>query len=75
MTSPRDASVTIQARCCFIKFLEDAVLPISLHMTNTVFIDRAIIVQVTSCPCSSWSSRHPDLLLLIVTPPSAALHE
>ena len=56
MTSPRDASVTIQARCCFIKFLEDAVLPISLHMTNTVFIDRAIIVQVTSCPCSSWSS-------------------
>ena len=55
MTTTRDASVTIQARCCFIKFLEEAVLPISLHMTNTVFIDRAIIVQVTS------SSRHPDL--------------
>ena len=43
--SVRDASVTIQARVCFIKFIEEAILPISLHMTNTVFIDRAIIVQ------------------------------
>lgn len=43
--SLRDASVTIQSRCCFLKFLDEGVLPISLHMTNTVFIDRAIIVQ------------------------------
>jgi len=43
--SVRDASVSIQARVCFLKFMEDSVLPISLHMTNTVFIDRAIIVQ------------------------------
>lgn len=43
--SLRDASVTIQARVCFIKFMEEATIPVSLHMTNTVFIDRAIIVQ------------------------------
>ena len=42
----RDASVSIQSRCCYLKFLDEGVLPISLHMTNTVFIDRAIIVQV-----------------------------
>ena len=41
----RDASVSIQSRCCYLKFLDEGVLPISLHMTNTVFIDRAIIVQ------------------------------
>jgi len=43
--SVRDASVTVAARVCFLKFIEESVLPISLHMTNTVFIDRAIIVQ------------------------------
>ena len=43
--SVRDASVTVQARVCFLKFVEESILPISLHMTNTVFIDRAIIVQ------------------------------
>jgi len=43
--SLRDASVNIQSRVCFVKFLEDTILPICLHMTNTVFIDRAIIVQ------------------------------
>merc|ERR1719154_564758 len=43
--SLRDASVSIQSRCCFLKFLDEGALPISLHMTNTVFIDRAIIVQ------------------------------
>ena len=43
--SLRDASVNIQSRVCFVKFLEDTILPTCLHMTNTVFIDRAIIVQ------------------------------
>jgi len=43
--SMRDASVSIQSRVCFIKFLDEQTLPVSLHMTNTVFIDRAIIVQ------------------------------
>merc|ERR1712013_596937 len=54
--SVRDASVSIQARVCFLKFMEEAVLPISLHMTNTVFIDRAIIVQPFS------SNEIPDEL-------------
>ena len=43
--SLRDASINIQSRVCFVKFMDDNVLPTSLHMTNTVFIDRAIIVQ------------------------------
>ena len=43
--SLRDASINIQSRVCFVKFLEDTILPTCLHMTNTVFIDRAIIVQ------------------------------
>jgi len=43
--SMRDASISIQSRVCFLKFMEDTSLPVSLHMTNTVFIDRAIIVQ------------------------------
>ena len=34
-----------RARVRFLKFMEEAILPISLHMTNTVLIDRAIIVQ------------------------------
>jgi len=43
--SIRDASVQIQQRCCFLKFMDSGSIPLSLHMTNTVFIDRAIIVQ------------------------------
>ena len=43
--SIRDASVQIKSRCCFLKFVDPASLQLSLHMTNTVFIDRAIVVQ------------------------------
>lgn len=43
--SLRDASINIQSKVCFVKFLKDTLLPTCLHMTNTVFIDRAIIVQ------------------------------
>jgi arginine/serine-rich splicing factor 12 len=42
--SIRDASVQIPQRCCFLKFVDGACIPLALHMTNTVFIDRAIIV-------------------------------
>jgi len=43
--SIRDATVQIKNRCCFLKFIEMSTLPLALHMTNTVFIDRAIVVQ------------------------------
>lgn len=43
--SIRDASVQIPQRCCFLKFQDQACIPLALHMTNTVFIDRAVIVQ------------------------------
>ena len=40
----RDASVTISSRCCFVKFCNKESIAIAQHLTNTVFIDRAIIV-------------------------------
>ena len=43
--SVRDANIQVQSRCCFLKFIEGTTIPLALHMTNTVFIDRAIIVQ------------------------------
>jgi len=43
--SMRAASINIQSRVCFVRFQENNTIPIALHMTNTVFIDRAIIVQ------------------------------
>jgi len=43
--SVRDASISITSRCCFLKFVDSEMVPVALHMTNTVFIDRAIIVQ------------------------------
>lgn len=43
--SLRDASVNIQSRVCFVRFADNSSIPIVLHTTNTVFIDRAIIVQ------------------------------
>ena len=57
----RDASVSIQSRCCYLKFLDEGVLPISLHMTNTVFIDRAIIVQVEIC-CQNCGIQYYEFL-------------
>ena len=63
----RDASVSIQSRCCYLKFLDEGVLPISLHMTNTVFIDRAIIVQVNfrqNCENQSQISDEKSIAII-----------
>lgn len=43
--SVRDASISVTSRVCFLKFFDGDHVPVALHMTNTVFIDRAIIVQ------------------------------
>jgi len=40
----RDASVSVQSRCAFIKFGEHRGVDLCQHLNNTVFIDRAIIV-------------------------------
>ncbi|KAJ8977318.1 hypothetical protein NQ317_009336 [Molorchus minor] len=45
----RDVSCPVQSRICYIKFVDQATVGIAQHMTNTVFIDRALIViPVTS---------------------------
>lgn len=40
----RDVSCPVQSRICYIKFVDSATVGIAQHMTNTVFIDRALIV-------------------------------
>lgn len=40
----RDVSCPVQSRICYIKFVDPATVGIAQHMTNTVFIDRALIV-------------------------------
>lgn len=45
----RDVTCPVFSRICFIKFFESSCVAIALHLTNTVFIDRALIV----CPVQS----------------------
>lgn len=40
----RDVSVPVQSRICYVKFFESTCVSVAQHMTNTVFIDRALIV-------------------------------
>lgn len=42
--SVRDAGICIDSRCCFVRFTDPGCVPITQHLNNTVFIDRAIIV-------------------------------
>lgn len=41
--SIRDVSVPVQSRICYVKFGESSSVSFAQHMTNTVFIDRALI--------------------------------
>ncbi|XP_054263912.1 probable splicing factor, arginine/serine-rich 7 [Macrosteles quadrilineatus] len=40
----RDVSVPVQSRICYVKFFDPNCVGVAQHMTNTVFIDRALIV-------------------------------
>lgn len=40
----RDVAVPVQSRICYIKFHDQSSVAVAQHMTNTVFIDRALIV-------------------------------
>ncbi|RXG69958.1 hypothetical protein Avbf_08931 [Armadillidium vulgare] len=40
----RDVAIPVQSRICFIKFLERDTVGVAQHLTNTVFIDRALVV-------------------------------
>nr|CAG4636547.1 EOG090X0EEC [Eubosmina coregoni]SVE70084.1 EOG090X0EEC [Eubosmina coregoni] len=40
----RDGAAQVAVRICFVKFLDANDVNVALHMSNTVFIDRALIV-------------------------------
>ncbi|XP_023954420.2 probable splicing factor, arginine/serine-rich 7 isoform X2 [Bicyclus anynana] len=40
----RDVSCPVQSRICYVKYYDSATVTVAQHMTNTVFIDRALIV-------------------------------
>lgn len=40
----RDVSCPVQSRICYVKYYDAATVNVAQHMTNTVFIDRALIV-------------------------------
>ncbi|XP_031715584.1 serine/arginine-rich splicing factor 11 isoform X1 [Anarrhichthys ocellatus] len=41
---PDDSPLPVTSRVCFVKFLESESVGVSQHLTNTVFVDRALIV-------------------------------
>ncbi|XP_055373399.1 probable splicing factor, arginine/serine-rich 7 isoform X1 [Condylostylus longicornis] len=47
----RDVSCPVQSRICYVKYFESSCVAVAQHLTNTVFIDRALIViPVQSIP-------------------------
>lgn len=50
----RDVSCPVYSRICYVKYVESSCVAVAQHMTNTVFIDRALIV------CAVPSGYIPD---------------
>lgn len=42
--SSSDSPLPVTSRVCFVKFHESESVGVSQHLTNTVFVDRALIV-------------------------------
>lgn len=42
--SSSDSPLPVTSRVCFVKFLGSESVGVSQHLTNTVFVDRALIV-------------------------------
>lgn len=40
----RDVSCPVVSRICYVKYIESSCVAVAQHLTNTVFIDRALIV-------------------------------
>lgn len=49
-----DSQMPVTSRVCFVKFQEPESVGVSQHLTNTVFVDRALIVV----PFAEGLSRH-----------------
>ncbi|EDO43975.1 predicted protein [Nematostella vectensis] len=45
---PESPAITVQSKVCFVKFVDPSSVPIALHLTNTVFIDKSLIVVPVS---------------------------
>lgn len=50
----RDVSCPVYSRICYVKYLDSSCVAVAQHLTNTVFIDRALIV------CPVLSGHIPD---------------
>lgn len=44
----RDVTCPVTSRVCYVKFFESSCVAVAQHLTNTVFIDRALIVGPVS---------------------------
>lgn len=45
----RDVTLPVHSRICYVKFFESSCVAVAQHLTNTVYIDRALVV----CPVNS----------------------
>lgn len=45
----RDVTLPVHSRVCYVKFFDTSCVSVAQHLTNTVYIDRALIV----CPVNS----------------------
>ena len=52
----RDVSLPVQSRICYVKYFDAACVNVAQHLTNTVFIDRALIVT----PYQAKGGEIPD---------------
>ncbi|KAK7598310.1 hypothetical protein V9T40_006545 [Parthenolecanium corni] len=52
----RDVSLPVQSRICYVKYFDPACVGVAQHLTNTVFIDRALIVT----PYQAKGGEIPD---------------
>lgn len=41
---PDDSTMPVTSRVCFVRFQEQESVGVAQHLTNTVFVDRALIV-------------------------------
>ncbi len=53
-----DSPMPVTSRVCFVKFQEPESVGVSQHLTNTVFVDRALIVV----PFAEGLSLHRSLV-------------
>lgn len=56
---PDDSPMPVTSRVCFVKFQEPESVGVSQHLTNTVFVDRALIVVPFAEGLSCHSARVP----------------